>query len=136
MGRRASRDSAMKLLYQLAIKKEYNMEAVEALLDETTNGKTDKEYIESVTRGVIDSISHIDLYIERHLKRWKLERICKVDLSILRLAVFEILFMEDIPESVSINEAIELAKKYSSDESASYINGVLSSILKNRVQEL
>lgn len=135
MGRRASRDSAMKLLYQLAIKKEYNKEAVEALLGETTNGKTDKEYIESVTRGVMDSISHIDSYIERHLKRWKLDRICKVDLSILRLAVFEILFMEDIPESVSINEAVELAKRYSSNESASYINGVLSSILKNRIQE-
>ena len=71
----------------------------------------------------------------KNLVRWKIDRISKVDLSILRLAIFEILHMNEIPASVSINEAVELAKKYSSKESASFINGLLGKVLKPEKRE-
>jgi N utilization substance protein B len=135
MGRRASRDSAMKLLYQLEIQKEFRVESVDSLLEESLNERLDKHYIETAVKGVIRNVYNIDNIIMKNLVRWKIDRISKVDLSILRLAIFEILHMNEIPASVSINEAVELAKKYSSKESASFINGLLGKVLKPEKRE-
>ncbi len=74
--------------------------------------------------------SMIDIYIEKYAKEWTVDRMSKVDLAILRLAMFEILYREDIPYSVSINEAVELAKKYSSEKSSSFINGILGNFIR------
>ena len=74
----------------------------------------------------------IDEYIKKYAKGWEFNRISKVDLSILRLSIFEILFREDIPYNVSVNEAVEIAKKYSSDGAGAFVNGILSNFSKQK----
>lgn len=133
MGRKASREIAMKLLYQLEIQKEDREMQIKATLDENVLTDNDKSYVMHVVTGVLDNITYIDKVIEKHLKGWKLNRIPKVDLSILRLAIFEVCFREDIPYNVSVNEAVELAKKYSSDDAGAFINGILSKVPKLRI---
>ena len=90
----------------------------------------DKKYIEQVTKGVSEKIEELDYKIKPYLKGWTMDRIGKTDLAILRLAVYEIFYREDIPYKVSINEAVELAKKYGMDNSPGFINGILANIAK------
>ena len=130
MGRRASREVAMKLLYQMEIQKEDREEQKRLFFEEYTTTGMDKDYINDVIDGVFSNKEFIDKLIESHSMGWKLNRISKLDLSILRLSIYEICFREDIPYNVSINEAVELAKKYSSNEAGSFINGILSKIPK------
>lgn len=82
-------------------------------------------------KGVYDNLSDIDALIEKNCVGWKLSRISKVALAAMRICCFELLFDKEIPESVSINEAIELTKKYAGEEDASYVNGVLGSVVKS-----
>ena len=93
------------------------------------------DFTRKLFTGVKVKQNEIDKYIEKHLKQWKKGRLSRITISVLRLAVYEMLFESDIPISVSINEAIELAKKYSNKENAVYINGVLGSISKDLNQE-
>lgn len=88
----------------------------------------DLDYIASKTRAVIDCLEELDDKIKEHSKGWKLERLGKTELAILRLAIYEILKDDDIPKSVAINEAVELAKTYSNDDAPRFINGVLAKI--------
>lgn len=80
--------------------------------------------------GTVERIDEVDRAIERHLVHWKLERLAKVDLAILRLGAYSLLFQPDIPASVTIDEAVELAREYGSDESYRFVNGVLDAIRK------
>lgn len=130
MGRRASREIAMKLLYQLEIQKGDRNEQMEAVLADSNLTDRDREYIRDVVEGVLNNIKEIDKIIETHSKGWKINRISKVDLSILRLSIYEINFREDIPYIVSVNEAVVLAKKYSNEDSGSFINGILGKVPK------
>ena len=130
MGRRASREIAMKLLYQLEIQKDDREEQVGSVLEDNALTENDEQYIRDVIEGVIKNVSYIDSVIEKHSKGWKISRISKVDLSILRLSIFEICFREDIPFNVSINEAVELAKKYSSEDAGAFVNGILAKVSK------
>jgi transcription antitermination protein NusB len=130
MGRRASREIAMKLLYQLEIQKEDREEQVKTVLEEHTLTQSDKQYIVEVVDGVFSNLLYIDKIIDKYSKGWKVSRISKVDLSILRLSIYEINYRKDIPLSVSVNEAVELGKKYSSEEAGAYINGILGKISK------
>ncbi len=133
MGRRAARETAMKLLYQLEVQKEDREQQVEAVLDEENFSDSDKEYIREVIDGVFSNLDYIDKLIEKHSKGWKINRISKVDLSILRLSIYEISFRNDIPFNVSINEAVELAKKYSNEDAGAFVNGILGKVTKIRV---
>ena len=81
-------------------------------------------------KGTIEHLDEIDQLIESKLKNWKLSRISKVSLSILRVAVYELKYMDDVPTNVSINEAVELAKQYANEDDYSFINGVLGAIAK------
>lgn len=132
MSRRASRETVMKLLYQSEFHNEGAAKEKNEIFEGSAASDSEKAYIEQVCSGVLEKKAELDAVIESHLKGWKINRISKVDLSILRTAVFEIIYLEDIPISVSINEAIELAKKFSTAESASFINGLLSSIVKEK----
>ena len=91
----------------------------------------DKAYIEEVCAGVAQNVAQLDERIQANLKGWKMERIGKTDLAILRLAIYEMLYREDIPYKVSINEAVELAKVYCESSSPSFINGVLGAIVSS-----
>ncbi len=125
MGRRASREIAMKLLYQLEIQKDDRQDQIDYVLNENEFTQKDKQYIIEIIDGVKDHINYLDEIIEKYSKGWKISRISKVDLSILRLSIYEICFREDIPYNVSINEAVELAKNYSGQESGAFVNGLL-----------
>lgn len=130
MGRRAAREIAMKLVYQLDIQKDSREEQIRQTLEQENLTENDTNYITDVVEGVFKNVEQIDRTIETYSKGWKLSRISKVDLSILRLSIYEISFREDIPFNVSVNEAIELAKSYSGEESSSFINGILGKVSK------
>lgn len=132
MNRRKSRETAMKLIYEMQIKKEGFEEIFEDFKEHTEEdiSELDLEYIGNSLKGVSENIVLIDATISKHLINWKIDRLSKIDLSILRLAVYEITFEEDIPSIVCVNEAIELAKEYSQDITGAFINGVLGRLVE------
>lgn len=125
MSRRLSREFCMKLLFQMEANDELNLDFAVKYIDEEGVKKRQKDYVNSIIENVVNNISEIDHTIESLLKGWTINRIAKVDLAILRIAFGEIIYLDDIDYEISINEAIEIAKKYSDSESASFINGVL-----------
>jgi N utilization substance protein B len=133
MGRRASREAAMKLLYQLEIQKNDRSEQIEMALENETLTDNDKKYITDIVEGVNEKTELIDSIIEKNSMGWKITRLSKVDLSILRISIYEILFREDIPFSVSVNEAVELAKRYSNEDSGAFVNGLLAKVTKSDI---
>lgn len=133
MGRRASREIAMKLLYQFELQKEDKEEQMNYIFGENDLTQSDKDFISDVIKGVAENLVYIDKIIEKYSKGWKINRISKVDLSILRLSIYEISFRDDIPYNVSVNEAVELAKKYSNEEAGAFINGILGKVSCVRV---
>ena len=125
MARKTARQVAMQLLYQYELGGEGIGSTIEESMEKPELDQDDRKYIEDVVLGVLEKQDQLDERIASHAIGWSLERIAKVNLSILRLALFEMMFRQDIPESVSINEAIDLAHTYSTPEDASFINGVL-----------
>jgi len=131
MNRSAAREKAFKLLYSLEIQKENLEEQLELYYEneEISDDKT-KEYINNVVKGIENNIVKIEEKISENLKKdWKIERISKINLVLLKLSIYEILYT-DTPYKVAINEAIEIAKKYGEDNAPSFINGILASIVK------
>jgi N utilization substance protein B len=98
-------------------------------LEEEGTKEADLTYIRNKTAAILDSLEELDAAIAAHSKGWKVERLGKTELAILRVAVYEILKDEDIPKSVAINEAVELAKTYSNDEAPRFINGILAKLV-------
>ncbi|MCF0148471.1 MAG: transcription antitermination factor NusB [Clostridium sp.] len=133
MNRKRSREIAMELLFGMTLSKNTLEETIETFLEDYKMklNTIDLDYIKEILLKVEENKVEIDKKIEGALANWKLERVSKVNLSILRLAIAEMLYMEDIPEKVAINEAIEMTKKYSEDKSVSFINGVLDKAFKN-----
>ncbi|MEC4676065.1 MAG: transcription antitermination factor NusB [Nitrospirota bacterium] len=101
------------------------------LMAEKGESADDRQFAEELVKGAIDRIEEIDGAIETATEHWKLERMAVVDRNILRVAVYEIIYRNDIPSAVTINEALEIAKKYSSSASAPFINGLLDKIARN-----
>lgn len=133
MGRRASRETAMKLLYQLEIQKDDKSEQIDMALEDENLTDNDKKYIRSVIDGVNENTTLIDSIIEKNSMGWKISRFSKIDLSILRISIYEILYRDDIPFSVSVNEAVELAKRYSNEDSGAFVNGLLAKVTKSDI---
>ena len=132
MNRSAMREEAFKVIYSMQIQKVENKEEQIELYIESNNinNKEAQEYIKDVALGIEKYQENIDNQIKQNLKEnWRIERISKIDLSILRLAIYEIEYKE-IPYKVAINEAVELAKKYGEDTSKNFVNGILASIIK------
>ncbi|MBP5427537.1 MAG: transcription antitermination factor NusB [Clostridiales bacterium] len=125
MGRRASREVVMKLLYQLELQKGNRQEQIDLVLEDGSFSSNDKNYILDVVDGVYEHEQEIDGMIEKALKGWMIDRISKLELAVLRLAIYEIKYREDIPVKVTFNEAIELTKKYVGPDKTSFINGLL-----------
>lgn len=128
MGRKISREYTMKILYQMEIQNENSDKLINTFINENGIFGEDEDFIRGLIYGVLEKKQFIDNLIESNLRGWKIDRISKVDLAILRISVYEIMAREDIPINVSINEAIELAKKYSNTDSAAFINGILGKI--------
>ncbi len=128
MTRREARESAFILVFE----KELNNSPTEELLELAENCseiETD-DYSKSAFTGVYDNLSEIDKTISEYAVSWNIRRISKTALAALRLAIYEINYADDIPISVSINEAVELMKKYATKDDASFVNGILSSVAK------
>lgn len=123
----------MELLFSMELSKSSVEEVVEVFVDnyEDNIKEIDLEYIKSVLNGVVDNKEEIDKIIEENLQNWKINRISKVNLAILRLGVYEMVYNSDVPNRVALNEALELTKVYSDEKSVSFINGVLDKILKS-----
>ena len=130
LSRRVSRELAMKLLYQFQLRDDDIHEQIELFLSEAERPleALEKEYFLDVVQGAMEKRDEIDSLIQNHARGWSLERMPKVDLAIMRLAIYELRFRKDIPWNVSINEAVELAKKYGGDQSKTFINGVLGKV--------
>ena len=133
MNRVKSREYLLQLAYQMEITSETALETFNSFMENEDISKDDLDlvYIKSGLLGIEENKEKLDSLIESQLVKWKLNRISKVNLSILRISTYEILFAEDVPGKVSINEAIELCKKYSDNKSVSFINGVLDKVYKN-----
>lgn len=127
MNRKLAREMAMQLFFQMDIQNDYSTEVIDRFLEDLSEDPQ-VFYIKEVAKNFIDHKEIIDSIIEKNIKQWKLNRIGKVDLAILRVASTELYYQEDIPKGVSINEAIEMAKKYGTEESGSFVNGILGSI--------
>lgn len=130
MSRREMRESIFQLLFMTEFNAVDEMAQQRALYLDGVENIQDKnrEYIQNKFEKIVEKIPEIDELLNQASKGWKTKRMSKVDLSILRLACFEILFDEDVPTSVAINEAVELAKKFGGDTSSSFINGVLGKL--------
>ena len=131
MTRHELREIIFKNIFQLPFYEEGLPEVDFEDSFEAESEPTEKEraYIDAKIKGIVDNLSAIDETIEKNSKGWKLNRIGKTELAILRVAVFEISFDEDVPGKVALNEAIELAKQYGSDKAPAFINGVLDSLI-------
>ncbi len=131
MKRSEAREQAFKLLYSIQIQHDNSEEQVELYLEngDITNTKM-QEYILDAINGIKEHEEEINEKISNNLKKdWSLERISKIDIALLKLAIYEIIYKE-LPYKVVINEVVELAKKYGEDKSKNFINGILASIVK------
>ena len=130
MVRTELREHIFKTVFQLTFHEPEEMpEHLKLYFDHLENAADkDKEYIENKYKAVAEKVSEIDSMIDAKSETWKTKRMSKVDLAILRLAVYEMKWDEDVPTGVAINEAVNLAKKYSSEDGASFVNGVLAKL--------
>ena len=135
MSRKIARDAAMRMLYAYELTGELNQDMIQETIEPAALDAEDMKYLKQVTEGAVEQRASLDTLIEQNAVGWRLSRIGKVDLSILRLAIYEMLCREDVPESVAINEAVELDKKYSEPKSKQFINGILGSISRSKKKE-
>ena len=132
MVRGDARELVMKLIFQMEAQNDYSVEMRDKFYKEYAQGASQKEYMNGLLDAIIVNRDVIDSAIDKYSDNWKIGRMAKVDLAITRLAVAEIMLLEDVPDSVAINEAIVIAKKYSTDESSKFINGILGKIEKEK----
>jgi N utilization substance protein B len=145
MKRRLSREIALQSLYQIQIARVSTQEAIDVTFEEaqqdneanldTENEEMSTAYCIELVEGVSNHITMIDEWIVEYLKGWKIDRLSRIDKDILRLASYEMIFRDDIPPKAVINEALELAKKYSTEDSSKFVNGVLGQMIQH-VDEL
>ena len=128
MTRKQAREEAFILVFE----KEFNGNTTDEILEAAAEARDlePDDYVKTVFYGVYDRLSELDGVISENSVGWSINRISKTALCILRLALYEINYMDDIPVSVSINEAVELAKKYATKDDASFVNGILSTVVK------
>lgn len=129
MTRKEAREQAFVLIFE----KQFRDDSANEILEyaKEIRGIDVDEYTQRVFVGVTEKIQEIDSVISSNLKNWKLERISKVALAVLRLAIYEMSFVDEVPVSVSINEAVELCKKFAIKEDAAFVNGILGTVAKS-----
>ncbi len=126
--RRRSREFSLQVLYQLEIVKQNPLQAIHQLSDHFSPEEGTDEFVKRVVLGVMEHRQEIDRLIEERSEHWRLDRMTFIDRNILRIAIFELLYCSEIPPKVTLNEAIDLGKRYGSEESGSFINGILDRI--------
>lgn len=132
------REFALQILYQIDITRDNFEQVWDGFWDICAEKEVDevvKNFTQVLVKGVVDNLKIIDLKISQYAQNWELERMAVVDRNILRLGSYEILFRGDIPPKVSINEAVELAKKYSDVQASKFVNGILDRIKSDKPAE-
>jgi len=128
--RSKARAVALSLLYQIEISKVDFHQALNSYFENYPQKQEVIDFFSLLVEGVITNISSIDSLIKKHVKNWEIERMAVIDRNILRMGCFELLFSDDIPPKVAINEAIELAKRFGDVDSPRFVNGILDTIYK------
>ena len=131
--RRRGREISLQILYKMDITKISLDDALATFSENFSVKKESWAFAELLTKGVCNNLDEINSLVEDQSKHWKLDRMPVTDRNIIRIAVYELLHMDDIPSKVTLNEAIELGKLYGSEESSAFINGILDNIHKNLV---
>lgn len=130
MNRKQARETMMQMLFEMETSSEFTATKVEALCKEKISGK-ELGRSTDILNAIVANIENIDKTINEYSKSWKTNRMPKVDLAILRLAIGEARYADDVSTAVVVSEAINLAKKFSTDQSSSFIHGVLGAVFKN-----
>ena len=140
MKRRLAREIALQSLYQMQINHMSSAEAIHNVVEEAENDNESNleisgdtispQYIMELVEGTNERRVQIDELLVQYLKGWKMDRLSRIDREILRLAVYEMIYREDIPPKVVVNEAIDLAKHFGSEDSGKFVNGVLGKLIK------
>ena len=128
--RKTARENAYKLIFERLINGSENKLSYAALT--AAMNDDDKQFLDALLKGVLSEYDFLTEVIGGYASGYAIDRIYKIDLAILLISSYEILFMEDVPVKVSANEAVELAKTYSTDNSPAFINGIIASVIKNK----
>lgn len=136
MSRRMARELAFQILFQVDIGRIPWEDALKMTMDENEIPKHSEVFLEELVSGVMDKLQEVDYLLTRSSEEWPLQRMASTDRNILRLAVYEILHQKDIPVEVTVNEAVEIAKKYGEEDSGRFVNGVLGTIIKELQKQI
>jgi transcription antitermination protein NusB len=140
MKRRVAREIALQSLYQIEMNHVSPMDAVTSVIEEAENDneselevtdeKLSPDYIVELVEGTFTHKKEIDILLEEYLKGWQMDRLSRIDREVLRLAVYEMVYRDDVPPKVVVNEAIELSKHFGTEESGKFVNGVLGKMIR------
>jgi len=133
--RRKARELAIQVLFHLDFNVDDPNKVFDLICENFNSQRSIRPFSRQLVLGVCEKMKELDGLIRKASKNWKLERMPRLDKSILRLATFEILFIEDVPPKVSIDEAVEIGKKFGSSDSGSFINGVLDNIYNTLIKK-
>jgi len=132
MRRTEARELFMQLLFQMEVQSDYSQNIKEKFVQEHLKDSNQLEYFNNLFEAAVSNLATIDEKLEACSENWKISRMAKVDLAILRLSAAEILYLDDVPDSASINEAVDMAKKFGGDDSGKFINGILGKVVRSK----
>ena len=130
MRRREARRQVFHLLYQIEVGRWSPQEALDAFLASHQAGEEEVNFVVEMVSGVVDHLKELDEHIQAHSPEWPVERMPCTDRNLLRIATYEMLYRQDIPHPVTVNEAVVLAKRYGTEDSGRFVNGVLGAVLR------
>ena len=133
--RRQARELAMQALFYMDIQKDASEEMLDHFCGCFCPSKKSRPFLTKLVNGVLGAKGQIDALVERFSQNWKIDRMSSVDRNVMRIAVYELLYCDDIPPKVSINEAVDIGKKFGTQESGAFINGIMDSIREALVKE-
>ena len=128
--RRVGRENAVQALYAIELSPAQPREAIHLFWESDRFKPAAKAFATELLSGILDKSAELDARISAKSPNWSISRMSKIDLAIIRLAAYELIYREDIPKNVTINEAIEIAKKFGSEESPAFVNGILDEIAR------
>jgi len=135
MSRRLTRELAFKIIFQIDMGRNPWKEVLTRAISESTLSEKSGAFLEQLVKGTIQYLKEIDAELMKYAEGWKLERMASTDRNILRMALYEIRYLKDIPPGVTVNEAVELSKKYGDDDSGKFVNGILGNIIRSMERE-
>ena len=133
--RRLAREAALETMYRLDLVGDEPDDVIEEILNRRNPSEEAEGYLRLLIQTVRNNSDEVDSTLRRHLRRWRLERLRVLDRSLLRLACAEMLYFDDVPPKVTINEAVDIAKKFGDDDSGRFVNGVLDSVYKETLSD-